>query len=359
MSLKDLVVENIRSIARAEISLHPHRNLIWGPNGSGKTSLLEAMFLLGRGRSFRTRNSERLIQHGQPQLIAFGRLDAVPERAIGVQVSRTEGTLAKLDGQFVRSLTELSQAFAVQVIDPGIHRLVEESGNRRRKWIDWLVFHVEPGFMESWSAYTRALKQRNAALRHHLEQVSFWDTELLRFGLLLDSARRSAVSRLGPHWTELSGRLTGLDLELTYAQGWPQDLTFSEALSQSADRDRLKGITHAGPHRADIRLRQSGRLARDSLSRGQQKLAAIALILAPLRLIQEATGAAPTLLLDDPEAELDSTRLTAFIREVEQLNCQLVFTALHQSALFGTPDSVFHVEQGRVRSGIMSHLKAE
>jgi DNA replication and repair protein RecF len=359
MSLRDLVVENVRSIRRAELTLHARRNLIWGPNGSGKTSLLEAMFLLGRGRSFRTRNSERLIQQGQSQLLAFGRLDTSPERAIGVQISKSDATVAKLDGQFVRSLTELSQAFAVQVIDPGIHRLVEEGGNRRRKWIDWLVFHVEPGFIENWTAYTRALKQRNAALRHQPEQVPFWDAELLRFGLQLDSVRRSVVGRLEPYWSNLVPRLVGLDLELTYAQGWPQDLTFADALAQSADRDRLKGVTHAGPHRADIRLRQSGRMARDTLSRGQQKLAAIAMTLAPLRLIQDTTGIAPTLLLDDPEAELDAQRLSGFIREVEQLNCQLVFTALHQTALFGTPESVFHVEHGAVQAGIMSHLKTE
>jgi DNA replication and repair protein RecF len=140
-----------------------------------------------------------------------------------------------------------------------------------------------------------------------------------------------------------------LDLELTYAQGWPQDLTLADALAQSADRDRLKGVTHAGPHRADIRLRQASRMARDTLSRGQQKLAAIAMTLAPLRLIQDTTGIAPTLLLDDPEAELDGQRLSGFIKEVEQLNCQLVFTALHQTALFGSPESVFHVEHGAVR----------
>jgi DNA replication and repair protein RecF len=290
-----------------------------------------------------------LIQHGQTQLISFGRLDTVPERAIGVQVSKLDGTTAKLDGQFVRSLTELAQAFAVQVIDPGIHRLVEEGGNRRRKWIDWLVFHVEPTFMDSWTSYTRALKQRNAALRYQPDQVSFWDTELLRFGMQLDIARRSTIARLESYWTGLANRLTSLELELTYAQGWPQDLTLSDALAQSADRDRLKGVTHAGPHRADIRLRQSGRIARDTLSRGQQKLAAIAMTLAPLRLIQDATGIAPTLLLDDPEAELDASRLAGFIQEVEQLNCQLIFTALHRSELFGSPESVFHVEQGAVR----------
>jgi len=348
MSLRELVVENVRSIRRADITLHARRNLIWGPNGSGKTSLLEAMFLLGRGRSFRTRSSERLIQQGQPQLIAFGRLDTVPEQAIGVQVSKTEGTTAKLNGQFVRSLTELTQAFAVQVIDPGIHRLVEEGSNRRRRWIDWLVFHVEPTFMEHWTAYTRALKQRNAALRFQPEQVTVWDTELLRFGLLLDASRRAVLSRLAPYWSELAPQLVGLELELSYSQGWPQDLSMADALARAGERDRATGVTHVGPHRADVRLKQNGRLARDTLSRGQQKLAAVAMTLAPLRLIRDATGISPTLLLDDPEAELDTSRLQGFIHEVERLDCQLVFTALRETALFG-PDSVFHVEQGAVR----------
>ena len=350
MSLRHLLVENVRSIQRAEIDLHPHRNLIWGANGSGKTSLLESMFLLGRGRSFRTRNSERLIRHGEPKLIVFGRTDGPVERSIGVQASRAEGTVAKIDGVFARSLTELSQAFAIQVIDPGVHRLVEEGSNRRRKWIDWLVFHVEPSFMGNWTNYMRALKQRNAALRHQPDQVTLWDAELLKFGLPLDAARRAVVDRLQSHWVQLSKKLVGLDVELSYSQGWPQDESLAAALIRTAERDRLKAVTQVGPHRADIRLRQSGRLARDTLSRGQQKLAAIAMSLAPLRLISEVTGVAPTLLLDDPEAELDPVRLAAFIGEVESLNCQLVFTALRQTSAFGKPETVFHVEQGAVRS---------
>src|SRR5262249_47875609 len=137
-------VDNLRCLEHAELSLHPQRNLIWGGNGSGKTSLLESIFLLGRGRSFRTRNSERLIRHGQPQLVVFGRTDGVPAQALGVQVSRSEGTRARISGSPAGSLTELSQAFPVQVIDPGIHQLVEEGGYRRRRWLDWAVFHVEP-----------------------------------------------------------------------------------------------------------------------------------------------------------------------------------------------------------------------
>src|SRR5690242_8905968 len=172
MILSELTVHNLRCVEDAELSLHPGRNLIWGGNGSGKTSLLEAIFLLGRGRSFRTRNSERLIRHGQPRLTVFGRTAADRPNAMGVQVARTGGTTARLNGATVGSLTELSQAFPVQVIDPGVHKLVEEGGFRRRRWMDWAVFHVEPGFADRWVRYTRAVKQRNAALRAQPAQAS-------------------------------------------------------------------------------------------------------------------------------------------------------------------------------------------
>src|SRR5690242_20109979 len=182
MILSELTVHNLRCVEDAELSLDPRRNLIWGSNGSGKTSLLEAIFLLGRGRSFRTRNSERLIRHGQSRLTVFGRTSGVPATDIGVQVVRSAGTTARVNGSTVASLTELSQAFPVQVIDPGVHKLVEEGGFRRRRWMDWAVFHVEPGFADEWVRYTRAVKQRNAALRREPSQAPAWDREIARLG---------------------------------------------------------------------------------------------------------------------------------------------------------------------------------
>src|SRR5258707_15262056 len=124
MSLIELTVEDLRCLQRAELALDPRRNLIWGSNGSGKTSLLEAVFLLGRGRSFRTRNSERLIRHGQPRLTVFGRTDGIPQQAVGVQVARAGGTTARISGATAGSLTEVAQAFPVQVIDSGGPRLL-------------------------------------------------------------------------------------------------------------------------------------------------------------------------------------------------------------------------------------------
>jgi DNA replication and repair protein RecF len=351
MSLAELAVDDLRCIRRAEMRLHPCHNLIWGANAAGKTSVLEALFILGRGRSFRTRSSEKLIRHGADRLVVFGRTEGPPSRSLGVGVSRDGGTEARIDAAPARSLAELSSAFAVQVIEPGTHRLVEEGANRRRRWMDWAVFHVEPTFIDAWSLYTRALKQRNAALRTSPVHADVWDPELVRWGEVIAESRRRFVERLIPVWQPMVHELTdGLGVDLHYARGWNAELQLLEALQSSRERDSHRGLTHVGPHRADVvlKIRGSG-LARDVLSRGQQKLVAVALTLAQLKLIRELTSEAPTLLLDDPAAELDAERLRRFVAMIAELRCQLVVTALHgNTEVFSQPDRVFHVEQGGV-----------
>jgi DNA replication and repair protein RecF len=405
MSLIELTVDDVRCLQHVELSLHPRLNLIWGSNGSGKTSLLEAVFLLGRGRSFRTRNSERLIRHGQQRLVVFGRTDGlrgVPH-SLGIQVSKgssgfrqgasragepgavdaqsggqvgslgagntgssmvggagpgerptAAGTIARIDGSTAASLTELSEAFPVQVIDPGVHKLVEEGGYRRRRWMDWAVFHVEHGFGDLWVRYTRAVKQRNAALKRQPAQASAWDPEVARLGELIAEARRNVLEKLQPAWRDSVSALSGLEVDLHYSRGWNQDVSLAQALADSRARDQAKGLTHNGPHRADVLVRIGGRAAREVLSRGQQKLVAIAMTLAQIRLLQDLSDTTPTLLLDDPAAELDGTRLQGFIEQVRQLGCQLILTSLrgpsqgNSEGLFGKPDRVFHVEQGGV-----------
>lgn len=349
MSLAFISAADVRCLESIELDLHPGQNLIWGPNGSGKTSILEAIFLLGRGRSFRTRSTERVIRHDQPQLIVFGRT-AAPEKALGLQAARGAPTVAKVGGAFVSSLAELSQVFPVQVIDPGVHKLVEESAARRRRWMDWAVFHVEPGFIQTWTRYHRALQQRNAALRDEPSQAAAWDPELIGLGEALTESRRRSLDQLQPHWRETIGSLLGRNVELTYSQGWARDSSLAGALRVSAPRDAARGATHVGPHRADVQLRLDGLPARDVASRGQQKLIAVAMILAQLKMLRDGFATTPALLLDDPAAELDSAHLSAFIDQVVRLRCQLVVTSLGpDAAIFPAPDRVFHVEQGRVR----------
>ncbi len=145
------------------------------------------------------------------------------------------------------SLTELTQLFPVQVIDPGVHKLVEEGGHRRRRWMDWAVFHVEHQFGDWWLRYTRALKQRNAALRVQSAPVAVWDTELARLGELVAEARRQFIERLIPYWRESVLALSGLEPELHYFKGWAQDVTLAQALAASKSRDEAKRLTPPAP----------------------------------------------------------------------------------------------------------------
>lgn len=349
MSLAELAVEDVRCLRRAELQLHPGQNLIWGANASGKTSLLEAVFLLGRGRSFRTRSSERLVRHGESRLRVVGKLAGPPPETLGVEVSRQDGTVAKVRGAYVQSLAELSRVFAVQVIEPGAHKLIEEGAQRRRRWMDWAVFHVEPAFIDVWTRYARALKQRNSALRTAPDQARIWDAELARQGEHMARLRQEFIQRLQPHWSEAIRELTGLQVELHYARGWAAELSLMDALASSRERDTARAITHVGPHRADIVVRLDRGLARETLSRGQQKLVAAAMTLSQLALIRELTGTVPTLLLDDPAAELDRDRLSRFVAQVRRLQCQLIVTSLSpELSAFGRPDRVFYVEHGTV-----------
>ena len=312
-----------------QLTLHPRLNLITGDNGSGKTSLLEAIYLLGRGRSFRTRHTEHLIRHAAPELRVFGRVEltGTASHSIGLGCSRQDGLVARIDSLDVASLAALSELFPVQVIDPGIHRLVEEGPVQRRRWLDWAVFHVEPDFVRHWQGYSRALRQRNAALKSGAD-ATLWDWELVRLGKLLTAARERLVEALQPYWAAALRDLDAVPVSLGYFQGWSRDQELGLALTSHMVRDRERGSTSYGPHRFDVLLRLEGRPARDLVSRGQQKLMGAAMALTMSRYVAEVAGRAPTLLLDDPAAELDRAHTEGLLRAVASLGGQLVVTAL-------------------------------
>ena len=350
MSLKSLKISAVRSLKEASLDLGPRLNLIHGPNGSGKTSLLESAFLIGRGRSFRTRHTDHLISRGASNLQVFAQT-VEPAHRIGFEYRRDESYTARLDGEDVRSLAELPGAFFVEVIDPEVHRLVEGAPGERRRWLDWGVFHVEPSFLEHWLRFSRALRQRNAALKAgHDPRV--WDGEIAEHGEAVARQRSLWFETIKPFLNETIHGLARLDVELSYHRGWAAERSLLEALAEGAERDRARGATQVGPQRADVHLRIGGKAARDSLSRGQQKLVASAMVLALLQRLREQQATPPTLLLDDPAAELDSHRLSSLVQMVADLQCQLVITSLDPDlSIFGQPERVFHVEQGQVSTG--------
>jgi DNA replication and repair protein RecF len=354
VTLSRLQVTDFRCLHSAELELDPHFTLISGPNASGKTSLLEAMYVLGRGRSFRTRRLEHLIRHGVERFVVFGEVDTAHRRVpMGVEGSRA-GIRAQIDGDKPSSLAELALQLPVQIIDPEVHHLIEEGPSRRRRFLDWGVFHVEQSFVGHWQRYQQVLKQRNSALKAHQPRaiVSVWDSDLVRSGELLSAARARYVSALSPRAEAIGRNLLGMELTLSYRSGWAKDQSMAEALQQSWNHDQEAAATQIGPHRAELAIRLDGTAVKDRISRGQQKLLAAALLIAQLKLFPEGSPVQPSLLLDDPAAELDDERLAGLIREVSSQSVQLIVTTLHgEFPAFGEPRRRFKMSGGEVSPG--------
>ena len=236
MSLRRMQVTDFRCLHQAEVEFDLKFTLISGPNASGKTSLLEAIYVLGRGRSFRTRRLNHLIRSGSERMVILGEIDIGERRlALGVEGS-ADGLRARVAGERAGSLAELASVFPVQIIDPEVHRLIEEGPSRRRRFMDWAVFHVEPQFVGHWQSYYQVLRQRNAALRRR--EPRLWCARGMRirslWGLLSEARARyiepvdwaSSDTRSRPCWD--------MELDLCYRPGWPRNMRIAGGIGSSA-----------------------------------------------------------------------------------------------------------------------------
>ncbi len=351
MALARIEIDDFRCLERVALGLDPRYNLFVGPNASGKTSLLEALFFLGRGRSFRTRRLDRLVRHGREDFRIVGWIKTHHDTTVlGIGGNR-RGTEIRIGGAPASGAADLATHFPPQIIDPEVHKLLEEGPHRRRRFLDWGVFHVEPTFLDAWHRYHRAVRQRNSALRPGTDPrtAPAWQAEIVSAGLVLDRVRRDYLALLEPVLARFGERLLNLPVSVAYHSGWPGGETLAEALERSADRDRRHGVTHVGPHRADVAVRVDGLLARERISRGQQKLLAAALTLAQLELHEARAPSTGALLLDDPAAELDTESLARLLGVVRETSAQLFVTALRPDLPgLGRPGAMFHVEQGRI-----------
>ncbi|MCC6134884.1 MAG: DNA replication/repair protein RecF [Candidatus Contendobacter sp.] len=344
MRVTALDIAGFRNLRRISLACGPGLNLILGPNASGKTSLLEALYFLGRGRSFRTRQPRDLIQTGVALFRIVAWLAGRDGRRIPVGVERDAHALtARIGGAPTRSLAELARQAPVLLLNPDSHRLLEDGPQLRRRFMDWGLFHAEPGFLESWRRYGTALRHRNAALRTGSANrtVDAWDGELATAATVLDSWREAFCKALEGALAPLAVATLGMaGVQVDYRRGWPLEpfeRGFADWLREGRDQDRKQGHTRIGPHRADFTLRIAGRPSGDALSRGQQKLLVIALVLAQAELYQRHAGASCILLIDDLPAELDAGNRERVMQTLAGLDAQLFITALEPGLLNAAP----------------------
>jgi DNA replication and repair protein RecF len=352
--LRRIRITALRCLEEVELSLHPERNYVFGPNGAGKTSLLEGIFLLGRGRSFRTRQIRRLVRRGTEGFAVFGTVVREGDVTQRLGVAYRSGHLEKkIDGDEAAGMAELARILPVHALDPSMHALVEGGPSERRRFLDWGVFHVEQGYLESWKRYRRLLSHRNAALKRASTDAELhpWSVALAEAGEAVDGSRKRYLDLLAPSVADFGQRLLARPLTLRYRRGWTDEEGLAATIAALRDRDRENGSTEAGPHRAELVLLIDERRVQDEASRGQQKLTAAAMVLAQVAVESALHPGRSVVVIDDPAAELDGRSLDRLLDAVDQLKAQLVLTALAPEQLRPARNyPVFHVEQGRVRT---------
>jgi DNA replication and repair protein RecF len=372
MRITRLQIAQLRRLERLELRPAAGINLITGDNGAGKTSLLEGLHLLAYGRSFRGRVRDGLIRTGAAAVEVFAEWqeDGIASNA-GARTRRAglrhcgQDWEGRLDGRDVVHLGELCAALAVVTFEPGSHALVVGGGEPRRRLVDWGLFHVEQHdtegasageFLALWRRYSRALKQRNALLKSRLRdrQLDAWDQELAEAGEPLTRHRQRYLEGLEPVFREVVAELAPAlgAAQLHFLPGWSREtLSLADALVLARDRDLANGFTSVGPHRADWRIDYAALPGRETLSRGQAKLTALALLLAQARHHADLCGEWPVVALDDLASELDQRHQTRVLERLSQSGAQVFVSGTESPAAIeslGLEVARFHVEQGRL-----------
>jgi DNA replication and repair protein RecF len=314
--------------------------------------LLEAIFFLSRGRSFRTSKSDNLVRQGAEGFL-ISAMSAEASGTVPLGLSRKGGVLeARIGGAPAQNLAELTERLPVQIFDSGAHQLIEGGPRGRRQFLDWGTFHVEQGFLATWRRYQRALKQRNTALKQKAPEalIKTFEPDLAQAGTVLDQYRRDYLAQLEPAAVDWARRLLGpMDLGLRYLRGWGEDKTLEEALGHNRSIDREQGVTRSGPHRAEMAIAISGAPAVQQVSRGQQKVLAGALLLAQAAYLRQSSGRQCVLLLDDLAAELDRGHLSRFLELVRETQAQVFLSSVEKERLPAWGDArLFHVEHGKI-----------
>jgi len=356
MPLKSLSIDGFRNIESVKLQFSPRLNLFIGDNAAGKTSLLEALFVLARARSFRTRDLGKTIQSGETGFQLVATVCKAGGGEIPVGMSRSEKKLiARIDSKPIKRLSELAALFPIQWLGGNLHRLIEEGPAFRRQYLDWGLFHVKQTYLQAWKRFQKLLKQRNAALRKKAsaKEISAWDIELATSGEELHQVRERYIVELESHVSTISTGLLDTDgeLKIGYRRGWTRDISYRQALESGLTRDRELGYTREGPQRAELVFLSGRRPLIEQLSRGQLKLFVIALKVAQAQLLQRETSQTSLFLIDDIGAELDGANQLHVLQLLQSVGAQVFVTAINDIEGTGwKADQAgrFHVKHGVV-----------
>jgi DNA replication and repair protein RecF len=345
-------MRDFRSYTDAQTVFGEGLTVVTGPNGAGKTNLLEALYFGCTGRSCRTTNEREVVRFGQSAarvVVDAEGEDGDHELSVGFQPG--EPKRLRVDGAAVERMLDVAQRPLVSVFLPDRLELINGAPALRRAHLDQFVAALWPARAATRRAYAQSLAQRNALIariRSGLpgrDSLASWDAQLARHGIALMEDRRRAIEAVADEFVQCCAAL-GLegDPRLLYrprSRAVDAEQLCAE-LAERLDSDLDRGFTGHGPHRDDVVAQREGRELRAYGSRGQQRLALLALLLAERAALAHRRQAPPVMLLDDVMSELDGRRRRALVELLRSGGGQAVITATEAEQVPGADEVDVH-----------------
>lgn len=361
MAIQKLKTKTFRNLKNVHLIPGERFNVLLGANGSGKTSVLEAIYVLGYGRSFRCSNLQAAIGYEEPSFLSCVQLKE-PNRQpfyLGMSKEKDKRAQVKLSGQKIRSLSELSSQMPALFISPDSFALLVDGPEKRRRFVDWGTFHSEPGFSVAWQNFSKVLKQRNAALKAgSVRDLMAWDNEWIKCAETISKMRKSYLAKLMPCFNRVLKSLAPLEgLRIDFWQGWSELEPLKEALERQRSSELRVGHSLVGPQRADLQISLYDYPAAQLLSRGQQKMLVCALFLAQGKVLTETLQKECIYLVDDLSSELDENHRAKFLAHINDMGVQCFITGIEQSLLLPLvkdyPHKAYDVKGGEIKELIV------
>ena len=354
MILTRLLATRFRNLTDTSLELNPGFNLLYGENGSGKTSLLEAAYFLSSARSFRTVSQNPLIQRGSVDCMVRGEFNHGGQCwQVGVSRNRSGHRDIRINGEICPRTSELAQLLPTLRLGPESVDLLLGPPDTRRRFLNWGLFHVEQTFLGLWEEANRCLRQRNQLLRegeYNKAAFNTWSAQLADRADRIDKIRAAYVDKYRPVFHSIVTQISQLDeVDIGYYRGWQEDSNLPELYEKEEEIDKKKGFTQKGFQRADVRIMVRGQPAAKVCSRGELKALVWSMILA-----QGALNAKRNMLylIDDLASEFDVDHRRRMAGYLEQTEGQVFITGLERQALEDCCEdrnaSMFHVKHGNI-----------
>lgn len=362
MYFKEIELSNFRNYESQKIDFHKKVNIIVGNNAQGKTNLIEGLYIMSLGKSFRTSKDSEMIKFGC-NMARVRTISRRSDRDVSVEIGLVKNKKSlKIDGVKMKKASDLLENIYIVVFSPDDLKIVKEEPEKRRRFIDRELCQLKPVYFDSISKYKKILSQRNFLLKQEspdMSMLDIWDEEISAYGARIIRERALFIEKLrkissGIH-SDLTEKRESLDIEYESDIEICNDLNlqkkvFYDKLYSDRKRDLARRNTGHGPHRDDIRIMVDGIDVRSFGSQGQQRSAALSLKLAEIGLIYEETGENPVLLLDDVLSELDRVRQRQLITSFKDIQIFITTTEVTDELRNQLPDhNIFEVEKGIVK----------